>query len=71
MCVGTDAHPSAITSPALARPAPAATRSWKVYKDVALLQRFLGDRDIKSAMRYVNIDGKEAWRLMRKSSWAG
>jgi integrase len=43
----------------------AATRSWKEYKDVALLQQFLGDRDIKSAMRYVNIGGKEASRLMR------
>jgi hypothetical protein len=30
------------------------------------LQQFLGDRDIKSAMRYVNIDGKEASRLMRE-----
>jgi integrase len=44
----------------------AATRFWKEYRDVALLQQFLGDRDIKSAMRYVNIDGKEASRLMRQ-----
>jgi hypothetical protein len=45
----------------------AATRFWKEYKDVALLQQFLGGRDIKSAMRYVNIDGKEASRLMRSA----
>jgi site-specific recombinase XerD len=43
----------------------AATRFWKEYKDVALLQQLLGDRDIKSAMRYVTIGGKEASRLMR------
>ena len=30
-----------------------------------MLQQFLGDRDSKSAMRCVNIDGKEASRLMR------
>jgi hypothetical protein len=30
------------------------------------MQQFLGDRDIKSAMRCVNIDGKEASRLMRQ-----
>jgi hypothetical protein len=41
----------------------AATRSWKEYKDVALSQQFLAGRDIKSAMCYVNIDGKEASRL--------
>jgi hypothetical protein len=34
-------------------------------KDVALSQKFPGDRDIKSAMRYVNSDGKEASRLTR------
>jgi hypothetical protein len=27
-----------------------ATRFWKEYKDVALVQKFLGDRDVTSAM---------------------
>jgi integrase len=44
----------------------AATRFWKTHKDLALLKEFLGDRDTESVMRYVNIDGKEASRLMRK-----
>jgi integrase len=44
----------------------AATRFWKMHKDLALLKEFLGDRDTESVMRYVNIDGKEASRLMRK-----
>jgi hypothetical protein len=44
----------------------AAARFWKRDYDVALFQQFLGDRDIKSPMRYVNIDGKEASPLMRK-----
>jgi hypothetical protein len=30
------------------------------------LQQFLGDRDIKSAMRYLNIGGKEASPRMRE-----
>jgi hypothetical protein len=33
---------------------------------LALLEEFLGDHDTASVMRYVNIDGKEASRLMRK-----
>jgi hypothetical protein len=58
---------ASVNRPAPARPAPrCGNSSWKEYKDVALLQQFLGDCDIKSAMRYVNIDGKEASRLMRK-----
>jgi hypothetical protein len=44
----------------------AATRFWKSHNDLALLMEFLGDRDTESVMRYVNIDGKEASRLMRK-----
>src|ERR1700730_10013295 len=44
----------------------AATRFWKTHKDLALLKEFLGDRDTESVMRYVNIAGKEASRLMRK-----
>jgi hypothetical protein len=44
----------------------AATRFWKVRKDVTLLRQFPGDRDIKSAMRCVNIDGKEASRLVTR-----
>jgi hypothetical protein len=42
-----------------------AKRFWNERDDVALLQQFLGDRDVKSAMRYVNIGGKEASGLMR------
>jgi hypothetical protein len=53
--------------PAPARYAPRCGNTlYEEYKDVALLQQFLGDCDINSAMRYVNIDGKEASRLMRK-----
>jgi hypothetical protein len=44
----------------------AATRFWKTHNDLALLKEFLGDRDTESVMRYVNVDGKEASRLMRK-----
>lgn len=40
----------------------AATRFWRAYKDV-LSQQFLGDSDIKSVMRCVNIGGKDASRL--------
>jgi hypothetical protein len=47
----------------------AATRFWKEYKDVALVQQFLGDRDVTSAMHSVNINGKEprGWRHRRRA----